>query len=357
MCEITVLPARRLSAEHWEAWSRIQQSRSDLDSAFFRPELAQLVAEVRDDVEVAVLNDRERPVGFFPFQRGPRNIAQAVVGRLSEFHGVIAEASAEWTPRQLIKACGLAAWHFDHLPVSQTQFALNVWGESTSPYMDLSSGYEVYRDAIRSQGSSLTQVERKGRKLAREVGPLRFEYHTTDDQAFRALLDWKTEQHRRTKVLQVLKVDLVVNLLDRLRHVQTEQFQGVFSVLYAGEHLTAVHLGLCSSAALHIWFPAYQVEYEQYSPGLVLLLEMAKNSAARGVQRIDFGKGTERYKVNFKSADTRIAEGAVDCRWLTRNVRRGWYDTKRWIRTSPWRDQLEVPLSASRRLRQWMAFR
>lgn len=357
MTSIDVLPARALTPETWTAWGAAQASTAELDSPFFRPELTQITASVRDDVEVAVIRDGGRAAGFFPFQRGPGNIAQPVVGRLSEFHGVIAPPDLDWTPEQLLRAADLRSWHFDHLPLSQRRFHPYVWGEAQSPCMDLSHGYEAYREALRRQGSSLAQAERKGRKLAREVGPLRFEFHTDDRAVLEQLIDWKTQQHERTGMLQVMKVEWVVQLLDRVRQIQTPEFSGPLSALYAGETLMAVHLGVCSQQALHIWFPAYNRDYEQYSPGLVLLLELARTAAARGIARIDFGRASERYKENFSNASVPIAEGSIDRRWVHGRVHRNWFRMKRWMRNSPWRTQLEAPLNATRRLRQWLAFR
>ena len=357
MCQIRVISPTNLTPVEWSAWSRIQQSRTDLHSAFFAPEFTRAVAAVRNDVEVAIISDGDRPVGFFPFQRGPRGVAQAVCGRLSEFHGVIAEPHAAWTPAQLIRECGLRSWHFDHLPVSQSEFRPSFWGESNSPCMDLSHGYEAYRSSMRATGASVTQVERKSRKLAREVGPLRFEFHTSNSDVFDSLIEWKTEQHRRTKVLQVLRVEWVGQLLDRIRNARTDGFRGVLSSLHAGDRLIAVHLGMSSKTALHIWFPAYNVDFERYSPGLILLLELAKSAAERGMRRIDFGRGGERYKSDFKNHDIRIAEGSIDHRWLAGAAHRRWFNAKSWIRRSAWREHFERPLVASRKLRQWIAFR
>lgn len=357
MCSIRVLPANQLAPPHWQAWARIQEANPNLDSPFFRPELTRLVSSVRDDVEVAVIRNGARAVGFFPFQRGRRDICQAVVGRLSEFHGVVAEPNAEWTGDQLLRACGLQAWHFDHLPITQTMFRRHVWGESLSPYIDLSGGFDAYRAACAKSGSSFRQVERKARKMAREVGPLRFEFHTDNDEAFHKLLAWKTAQHARTKVLQVLKINWVARLLDGIRKSQNDAWGGVLSALYAGDELAAVHLGIRSRRALHMWFPAYNMQRDRYSPGLILLTELAKGAAERGIRRVDLGRGEERYKANFKSGDIRIAEGMVDRRWLAPRLRSGWYHAKRWIRQSPWRNKLEFPLTATRRLRQWLAFR
>ena len=168
----------------------------------------------------------------------------------------------------MLRGCGLAAWYFDHLPAAQTPFEKFSWGRSQSPYLDLSGGFDAYIAQRRNAGSSaIAQVRRKARKIAREVGPLRFELHTSDEQVWQALLKWKTAQHRQTGVLQVLKYPWVVALLQRLRRTQSEKFSGLLSALYAGNQLAAVHLGLKGSNALHIWFPAYNSRLGRYSVG------------------------------------------------------------------------------------------
>lgn len=356
-CEYHLCNARDLTEEDWTRWLQIQNSRSDLSNPFFHPGLTRSVASIRDDVEVVVLRNDKEPVGYFPFQRCPGNVAQAVAGRLSEFHGVISMPGIHFDPEELLRAAGLRAWQFDHLPVSQHQFEHHTWGESASPYLDLSQGYDTYRETVKKKGSSLSQVERKSRKMAREVGPLKFEFHSSDENAFQSLIQWKSKQHQRTGVLQIMKVEWVPALLNLLRQTQFHDFKGQFSTLYAGDNLVAVHLGLRDDSALHIWFPTYNMQYEKYSPGLILLLEMAKQSAAENLKRIDLGRGEERYKVNFKTDDLRIAEGAIDIRPLSSQLRQGWFKTKRWIRSSPYRKQLELPLNACRKLRQWKAFR
>ena len=210
---------------------------------------------------------------------------------------------------------------------------------------------------MRRSGSSLAQVERKARKLEREVGALRFEFHSQDPAVFSSLLDWKTAQYRRTRRLEILATSWVVNLLETVRQTDTPGFGGPLSALYAGDQLVAVHLGLRSRTALHIWFPAYNLRFERFSPGLVLLLRLAEACAARGMARIDFGHGEERYKSNFKTGHIAIAEGAVGRGFLRSTLHATWYRTKRLIRSSRWRRQLEAPLVASQKFRQWVAFR
>jgi len=357
-CSYQLMKAADLREEDWAAWKQIQLSRTDLDSPFFHPGLTQLVAGVRGDVEVVRLQDGEKAVGFFPFQRDPGNKAQAITGRLCEFQGVVVGPDVLWDPEDLLRAAGLKVWHFDHLPVTQPQLAPYIWGEQDSLFMDLSKGYESYCATLKKTGCSLSQVERKRRKLIREVGPLRFEFYSEDESAFQSLVRWKTEQHKRTGFLPLFKLDWFYNLTDQLRKIRpAENFGGPLSALYAGGKLLAVHLGLQSHSAFHIWFPAYNVEFEKYSPGLILLLEMARAASDCDLQRIDFGRAGERYKANFKTGSIRIAEGAIDLRPCSARLRRQWFATKRWIRSSPYRELLERPLILTRNLRQRIAFR
>lgn len=345
-----------LSTSHWAAWTQLVDSESTLDSPFFRPEFSRHVAAVRSDVSVGVLEDGGMPVGFFPFQRRGRSV-QPVVGRLSECHGIIAAPATKWNPVKLLAACGIQALHFDHLPEAQVEFRRHAWGDTPSPYLDLSRGYEAYRAALKASGSSFADAERKGRKLGREVGPLRFVWHDESPTTLNQLIEWKSAQHRGTSMLEIFRHQWLCDLLGNLQRSQAADFSAPVSALYAGERLVAVHLGLVTRTMLHWWFPTYATEFEKYSPGLTLLLNVAEQAAARGLQRIELGPGESRYKDNFKSGDRPVFEGMVSRNQLTLVARSAWYHTKRYIRESKYRARLEAPLTATRQLRQWMAFR
>ena len=357
-CRFDVINALDLQPKDRAAWENILCSRDDLASPFYHPEFTRALAETRGRIEVAVFRKDADAVGFFPFHRTRENTADALAGRLTEFQGAIVRPDVAWDPSSLLRCIGLRAWHFDHLPVSQTSFEPYIWRKAPAVFMDLSQGYDAYRETVKKRGSSLSQVERKSRKLAREVGPLRFEFHSTDESAFQLFLDWKTAQHKRSGYIPVLHVNWVHSLLNQLRALPPSgDFCGQFSTLYSGDQLVAVHMGLRSPEALHIWFPTYSVEFEKYSPGLILLLEMARAAAAAGQRRIDFGRTGERYKANFQTGEIYTAEGAVDLRPITGPMRKQWFKAKRWIRSSPCRGVLEKPLNASRKLRQRIAFR
>ena len=222
--------------------------------------------------------------------------------------------------------------------------------------MDLSQGFEALSGSYRRRGSRIVaDMLRKKNRAAREVGPPRLEIHVADDRIFRTLLDWKAAQYVRTGVANLFAVPWVVELLDRLRRQQTEDFAGRLSALYLGDRLAAVHLGMYSGGVLHYWFPAYDVELGRYSPGLIWFLETARAAALHGIRRIDLGKPSEKYKLRLMSGATTVAKGAVDLRPAVRVLRRGWWRTRDCLRQTPlWRGAA-VPVRWLRRLRNRFA--
>lgn len=346
----------QMTSNHWQLWADIQATESSIENPFFSPEFTQCLSAVRKDVEIIVIRQGAELVGFLPVQIDGGH-AHPIGGRLSEYQGAIVKPDADWSPGDLIRSCGISSWRFDHLTDAQPQFDRFIWGFRSSPCMDLSGGYAGYREAQRKSGSSLSQTERKARKLEREFGPLRFEWHTHDADATDSLIAWKTAQYARTKRLNIFRHPWVSNMLKALQSIESPTFQSPMSALYAGDKLVAVHQGLVSPTVLHIWFPAYNVEFDRYSPGLILLLKLAEAAAGRGVRRIDLGPGDDHYKQCFKSGDVKMGQGYVSHSLLASRLRCAWYGAKVQIRRSPWRPYLEAPLNASRRLRQWLAFK
>lgn len=350
--KINVIPADRLTPDHIFAWSNLQRADAAVDKPFFRPEFISAVAAVRDDIEVAVLKENGEYVGFFPFQRDRRNIGRAVSWRMSDMHGIVAGKGVDWNAEELIREAGLLAWHFDHLVASQKPFQPYHYSVEESPYIDLREGYEVYRKERRQAGSSLImQAFRKSRKIAREIGPLRFEMHTKDTKTFASLLTWKQAQINRKYYVDVFRFKWVIDLLEMIWRTETEGFSGVLSALYAGNQLIAVHLGMRSYDILSSWIPTFDSTYAKYSPGLILHIELAKKAAEMGIKRIDLGRGYNQMKTSLMSGTILVATGSVELRPLNRVLRAGWYGARDLVHSTPLGG---IPLRIYRRMRNWM---
>ena len=349
--KITLVPGNQLTAEQAAAWSRIQRAEASLASPYFRPEFTQAVAAVRDDVETAILEDRGAIVGFFPFQRGRRSVATPVGGRLSDFQGVVVGSQTPWDPRQLLRQCGLSAWHFDHAIASQRPLGPYQRTIAGSPFLDLSAGWEGYVAAQRARHKeTFKKLLRKLRHAESEAGPVRVDFHTCSRDLFNTMVQWKQEQYRRTGVPDVLAAPWGVALLENVWQTSAAEFSGVLSSLYIGDRLGALLLSMQSGDVLHAWFSAYDTALSQYSPGLMLFLELGRLAESHGIRHINLGKGPETYKEQICSGAVQLAEGSVDLRPVAGLLRRQWRRAYELVRESPLRRPLRGPVRLVRRL-------
>lgn len=355
--QVDVLPAEKLTAEQTAAWSRIQRSDSALASPYFRPEFTQSVAKSCRNAEVAVFAEGGEPVAFFPFQRTVLNSGRPIGGALSDFHGVIAERGFQIPGEKLIDHCGLRSWHFDHLPVEQHAFAPSSYKVEPSLYLDLTPGFDAYCKERKAAGSQLLKhVGRKARQLESAVGPLRFEAHSHNREILQTLIDWKIEQYLRTGVLNVFGPTWTVELVEHIFNQKEDSFCGMMSVLYAGDEIAAIDLGLRSHDVLHSWFPAYNAKFAKYSCGHILLLETARAAESLGIRQIHLGKGSEDYKRRYASSAVLVAEGyASSCR-TTRMARKLLHGTREWLQNSRLRTPARYSARLIRPVRQWMKF-
>ena len=355
--KIVSQPATALSEQVWSAWSKLQSDNPTLDSPYFSPQFTRAVAAVRSDVEVATLYEQGELVGCFPYQR-VRGHGRPVGGRLSDYQGVVSKPDLRICPRSLLRSCGLSVWDFDHLLTTQSGFREYHQLTDSSPYLDLRCGFEAYLAALRpSARSEQKQSMRKGRKLAREQGPLRLELHCSDPLVLSKLIDWKRAQYQRTGVTDVLRYAWTRQLLEEILQTQSDDFAGCLTALYAGDSLAAVHAGMRYRGTLHWWFPTFNPQLAAYSPGRVLLVELARSAEEHRLEKIDLGRGMVPYKLRAMSGVTTVAQGSIDLRPFSRMARSAWRGLREHLRRSPLRAPLTAPAKALHALSEWFAFR
>jgi CelD/BcsL family acetyltransferase involved in cellulose biosynthesis len=313
--KVTLVPGRELSADLIHAWAELQQKNPDLAGPFFHPEFTRIIASVRNDVEVAVVEDGGKVVALFPFQRGPGSIGQPVGGIISDYQGIICAQDFLWDSRELLKACGLIAWDFDHVVASQALFAASNRFHEPSPQIDLRHGFDAYVKERRAAGSEqIKKCASAMRRLGREVGPLRFVPHEANGALLQETLAWKSQQYLATGEPDLFKNLWVRRTLELIHASQSSEWAGMLSLLYAGERPVAGHFGIRGGAVWHYWFPAYNREMAVYSPGLVLLLKIAEHAPGIGVRTVDLGKGMSLYKKRLMNASVLLASGSVERR-------------------------------------------
>lgn len=344
----------RLAVDEIDAWSSIQRAHPELCSPYFRPEFTQLVASVRSDVEVAVLEESGAPVGFFPFQRSAFNNGQPVGNIVNDFQGVIARPDIEIDPRALLRECRLSSWRFNHLAPVHAGFDEYAWISEDSTYMDLSGGFDAYLQVRANSSNLMYEYRRKSRRLQREHGLLRYEQHVSDPAVLDTCIQWKIDQYRRTKVPNVFQHAWVRPLVHKILAYQGSDFAGRMQVCYAGNKIAAINFGIQSGGVFHSWFPTYNQEMSAASPGFVCWMELVKHARDCGISRVDFGKGAEGYKHRLMTGDLKVSEGAVYARQSAAVIRRACWSTKKRVNTSPLGKPARALLRNVRGVRDWL---
>jgi CelD/BcsL family acetyltransferase involved in cellulose biosynthesis len=356
--QVEVVSGRELDGALAASWRELQRANPALQSPYFCVEFTRHVAAVRDDVFVAIAREGAELRALLPFQRSWPRVGRPVGGPLSDYQGVIARPDTDLDAAELVRGAGLDLWRFDHLLASQRAFAPYHARRAESPLLDLREGYEAFEAQHRQRGSrQIKDSAYSARRLARELGPLRFEACVEDRSVLEAVLAWKTEQSQRTGTPRLFEHTWARDLILRIHASRGEDFAGVLSALWAGDRLLAGHMGMRSARVWHYWFPAYDRELSKHTPGIVLLLEMARSASALGIETIDLGKGEALYKERLKNGAVVVAEGRVALPSLTATGLRLAERGAAWLRRTPLAGPARLPARALRRLGRWASHR
>ncbi|MEU5593589.1 GNAT family N-acetyltransferase [Streptomyces sp. NPDC020298] len=317
--DIRVYRPGELSAADRAAWTAMQakahlHGTPELANPFLSPEFALAVGRVRRGVRIAVVHEDGEAAAFFPYQRSATGVGRAVGLGVSDCQGLVHRPGFTWDAQELLRACGLALWEFDHLVQGQQPFEASASGTFPSPVMDVDQGYEAYLGRLRAHSPKFTRSTlAKERKLGRDAGTVRYVHDERDPEALNTLMAWKSAQYRRTGRSDRFAHEWITRLVTRLFHTRSEPFAGILSVLYADGRPVAAHFGLRTERILACWFPAYDPAFAKYSPGLILHLRMAEAAAADGIAHLDLGRGQKEYKDSLKTREIAVSEG-----WVTR---------------------------------------
>ena len=356
MIKTRVLRVAELGPDLLARWISCQRANCALHSPFFRPEFARLAVLDGPPPEVAVAEAGDEPVAFLPFVRGPYGVGWPVGGVLNDFQGLIALAGAEVDAAQLVHQADLHAWHFHHALAAQRAFAPYHYCAAPSMYLDLRQGFAAFRKQRAQASQQLCKAEQKWRKWRRERADVEFVAESTDRRVFETLMQWKIAQYARTGSINYLRSLATRSFLWDLVRRRAPELCGVMSAIYCEGRLAAIHLGLRSCEVLHAWFPAYNMDFADYSPGMALFMKLAEAAPALGVTRIDLGRGSEQFKHGLGSGEVLVAEGSVDTRGLAGTLRRGSFWFVRWLRGTWLGRPVRAVANLFPALRRWATF-
>lgn len=295
-----------------DRWKSFCVAGTVYDSPFYAPQFTRAVAQVREDVRIAVFERGGDVIGFLPFHLTRSGNGKPIGGQLNDYQGPILMRGQSLSAAELLDGAQIRSYDYNHLPASFTALSEDAHLFSSSPRMDLSSGYGALierkgRDILKAR----RDVERCRRKTAKDVGELEFSFNEFEAATYAKHVDLKNALYERTGTTLRLGNGWIDAVLKAIAETEESEFSGVFSTLHAGGTLIAAHFGIRSANVLHWWFPSYELKWKNLGPGINLLDYCAASANQFGISVIDFGRGSGGYKTKFADSEIGLCEGSV----------------------------------------------
>jgi CelD/BcsL family acetyltransferase involved in cellulose biosynthesis len=351
--KIEVLAPQDLDDADVAAWTRLQGDEA-LGSPFLSPRWVQTLARCggpdRTQLKIARLQEDGEVVGFMP-ARVARSTALPPGAPLCDYQGLIAERRLRLDPREVVHAFGVARFDFDKLLADQAMFRSFARGGSCSQVIDLRQGYNAYEADRRAAGTDiLKDCAKKRRKLEREHGEVVFTAASASQGDFDQLIAWKRAQYATTGQTDIFEAGWPLDVLRTLFKSEDADYRATLFTLHVDGRPVAAHLALCTPKIAHAWFIAHDDAFGRYSPGVILITEVIRWAAARGMDELDLGPGDYRFKLSLANRTRDVSHGFVGRPSAAAFARGATYRLRELVEAMPLGPASTFPGKAMRRL-------
>lgn len=304
--QISVKSPRDLSDMERTRWMALRAENPALYSPYFHIDYALMMGELRKDAQIIIGTQDNVPVCFFPFQgqTGSSGFIRPLGAPMTDYHGFIEAADADIDHVEFLRAAGIGALHYSAMVGTDTKLFGFHRNEYPLCLIDLTDGVDAWRGTRDSSyRRSLKSNRRRIRRTEEDHGPRRFEYVSQNVEAYEQLMVWKQERFAETGLYDVLSSDWTSSLLRRLWEKQ-DGLRCDMHVLYFGDELAAIDMGMTDGPTFHSWMVAYNPKFHNLSPGTQLLEDMIDKAPELGYRFIDLGAGMDSYKSAYAMTET-----------------------------------------------------
>ena len=352
--QIDVFPALELPAEVLAAWSAVQAGSTRLESPFLSPQWAQAAARAQGcagDVKVAVQRDPSGEPAAFLAVRKRGSTAMPVGAPLSDYQALVTREGFRADPRAMLRALGVSRYDFSHMQVEDPAFQGHARGQDVSWVVEVADGYAAYEAERKAAGvGALKDIDKKRRKVEREVGPARFTALSDSRADYEQLIAWKRAQLAATGQTDLFKTPWVLRLMDELLDTRTAEFGGGLYTLHFGDALAAAHFHLRGGGTIHGWLIAHDPRFERYSPGLLLFQDILRSLDAAPYKRLDLGAGDYRFKRELSNRQQGVTFGFLGAPSVSTLARTAVYGLREVAEALPLGPVSALPGKAMRRI-------
>lgn len=343
-----------LSEKELGVWRKILAEQPEYRSPYLSPAWANLVNRVRSDSKVVVFSKDSNPIGFLPVQQSHNHIALPLGGPICDYQSLIALPGHKFDMRLALDALNVQRIDFTGLLDAHGCCAPHIKSQDSGMIVDISNGWEAYQENRRNAGSSvLKRTRKKFKKMKSECPNVTFEAFTNNRSDFDTLMQWKRDQWKRTKSIDVMSKPWVSQVISDSFDMSEHGFGGELFTLKADGELVAALYALKLDKVLHAWFVGYSRDYETYSPGLILFVETLRAMAEEGYETLDLGGGEYRFKHSLSTEIRSAGPGFIGSTNLATLSRSFQYKLRETMEELPLGPMSRWPAKAMRRVDVW----
>lgn len=309
---VEVLDIKALPDHLTDRWRALQARTDAFGSPLMGPDFAQFVARYRDNARVAIGFDGDNAIAFFPFHRVKNGYVRAIGAPFCDYQAIVSDPLATFTGEAFLAGAAIEAIALTSLSDPHNVFDKRALSVVEAHRIDCQNDGEAFAETLRASNPKWAKnLRRLTNKMDRELGAVRLVVHDTNEASFDAMMAIKVAQFHQTGITNVLRSKWVRNFMADLYHCRDKDFGGCMVSLYAGDKFVAGHFGVRQGDWFHPWIASTCPLSHPYSPGIIFLSEITRQSDKHGLRIIDLSAGHGHYKSQFCRNPTLVHAGIV----------------------------------------------
>jgi CelD/BcsL family acetyltransferase involved in cellulose biosynthesis len=309
---VEVLNITALSDDLASRWRALQDLTPEFGSPLVGPDFARFTGRYRSDAQVAIGYDGDQAIAFFPFHRAQGGYVRGIGAPFCDYQAVVSDPQRPIRGEDFFKMAGIGAIALTSLMDPHNVFDKRGLSLVEAHRIDCNHDGEAYSERLRLANTKWSKnVRRLTNKMDRELGPVRLVAHDTNEESFDIMMAIKVDQFHQTGVTNVLRSDWVKRFMRDLFHHRSDAFGGCMMSLYAGKKFVAGHFGVRLGDWFHPWIASTCPLSHPYSPGIIFLHEMTRQSDKVGLRIIDLSAGHGHYKSQFCRDPISVHAGVI----------------------------------------------
>ncbi|GBF56352.1 hypothetical protein PbB2_00007 [Candidatus Phycosocius bacilliformis] len=311
--KVTTISAESLTHEQIACWVGLQAETKAYGSPLVGPYFAQLVHRHRGDVTIAIASEAGADVAFLAYHRAGRgDLCRPVGWPFGDYQAIVCHPSYRLNVETFLQGAGINRLRVTGLMDPTGLIEPNVLTPALGFRIHLAGGGEATMERLRQANPKWAKnLRRLANKLNRELGPVRLVLEDRDPANLDQILKLKVNQYHDSGMTNVLRPAWVRGMMQDLINQPSRDFGGCLITMFAGDYLVAGQFGVRQGSWFHPWIASTCPKVHAYSPGIVFLGQMLRNSDAIGLETIDLAQGHSHYKSQFARHPITVFAGEV----------------------------------------------